>query len=158
MEKYISFFRKTFIMTGLLTIILIVLDLLFKISLTDISGIYTAFTSLVAILFFVSLYVFFVLSDVLKNRFVYLSRLNYFVFGLLLLISSYWIFNFDDARLGIAYTVIYFFIFIFVNLVLMTIVYQIKRTGGDSIFKEWLCFFGLIAVCVMYLVFVGVMR
>ncbi len=152
MGKYICFFRKVFIITGLFSILLIILDLLFKISVKNTNGLYIAFTSLMIILFVISLYLFFIFSDIKKDQFVCLKRLNYFGFIVLLLVSGYWFFNYNNPRDAIVYFVIYFYIFAFANLIIMTIIYLIKRTEGKYFFKNWLNFFGLIAFCILYVI------
>lgn len=154
MEKYIVFFRKFATLTGLLSVLLIILELLFKISFINTNGIYIAFTSLMAILFLISLYLFFILYDINKKIFICLKKLNFIsilssflvflLFGIRGVISSYY--------LGI-YISFYLLLFSFVNLIIMSIIYLIKRTdAGYHIFKEWLYFFGLIAVFVLYMV------
>jgi len=157
MEKYIVFFRKFATITGLLSGLLIILELLFKISFINTNGIYIAFTTLVAILFLISLYLFFILYDINKKKFTYLKKLNFIsilssflvflLFGIRGVISSYY--------LGI-YISFFLLLFAFVNLVIMSLIYLIKRTDTEyHIFKEWLYFLGLIAVFVLYMVIIS---
>lgn len=153
MGKYIIFFRKVFIITGLFSILLIILDLLFKISLKNTNGIYIAFTSLLIILFVISLYLFFILSDIKKDKFFFLRYVNYILLMVSFIFFIIWGIIYPDP-LAFLYPTYFAFISIF-NLIVMSIIRQIKGTGVEyDLFKEWLCFFGLIAFYVLYVIIV----
>jgi hypothetical protein len=156
MEKYIVFFKKIAVVTGLLSIILIISDLLFKISIVNINGIYIAFTSLIAILFLISLYSFFIFSDIKKDNFICLSKLNHIALFTALLFFIYWGIIYPDALAFLFPS--YFVIFTIINLLIMSIIYLIKKTGGKYFFKEWLYFFWLIAVFVLYIVIMSLIK
>lgn len=154
MKKNIILFKKTFLITGSLSILLALIDYFFNVMYFDAKGYFGAFQFLIFLMFVLSLYLFFIFSDIEKDKFICLKRLNYFGFIVLILISGYWFFNYNNPRDAIVYFVIYFYIFVFVNLILMTIIYEIKKTGGHYFLKEWLYFFGLIAFCILYVIII----
>lgn len=156
MEKYIIFFRKVFITTGVLSVLLIILDLLFRISFVNTNGIFIAFTSLMIILFLISLYLFFIFLDIKKNKFICLSKLNHIALIAALLFFIYWGIIYPDA-LAFLFPA-YFAIFTILNLLVMSIIYLIKGTGDKYFYKEWLYFFGLIAVFVLYIVIMSLIK
>jgi len=147
MGKYLFFFRKSFIIAGLLSILLIILDLLFKISLKNTNGIYIAFTSLMIILFATSLYLFFIFSDIKKNQFFFLRFLNYVSLFASFVFFVIWGIIFPDA-LAFLFPA-YFAFMTTINLLVMSIIYLIKKTGGKYFFKDWFYLFGLIAFYVL---------
>jgi len=154
MKKNITFFKKTFLITGSLSILLALIDYFFNLMYFDTKGYFGAFQFLILLIFILSLYLFFIFSDIKKDQFVCLKRLNYFGFIVLLLVSCYWFFNFNNPRDAIVYFVIYFYTFVFANLILMSIIHLIKRTEGIYFYKNWLYFFGLIAFCILFVIIV----
>ncbi|UQD55674.1 hypothetical protein [Flavobacterium sp. K5-23] len=150
MKKNIIILKKIFIVAGLSSILLIILDLLFKISIQNTNGIYLASATLMFILFLTSLYLFFILSDIQKNKFIYLSWLNFILQILSLTFFIYWGIIESDA-LAFLYPA-YFAIATIFNLIVMSIIYIIKKTGGKYFYKDWLYFLGLIALFVFYIV------
>jgi len=157
MEKYIVFFKKIAVITGLLSIILIITDLLFKISIVNINGIYIAFTSMTAILFLISLYLFFIFSDIKKDKFIYLRYINYILLIVSFVFFIIWGVIYPDP-LAFLFPTYFAFMSIF-NLIVMSIIRQIKGTGVEyDLFKEWLYFFGLITFFVMYVVIMSLIK
>lgn len=148
MEKHIYLFKKTFVFTGSLSIILALIDYFFNLMYFDTKGYFGAFQFLMFSIFTLSLYLFFISSDIKKDKFIYLSWLNYILLIASLLSFSYW---------GIIYQVAlallfpaYFAIMTIINLIVMSIVYLIKKTGGQYFFQDWIFFVGLIVFYIVY--------
>lgn len=148
MKKNSIILKKFSLITGFSFILLIILDFFYKISIQNTNGIYLAITTLIFTLFLTSLYLFFILSDIQNNKFIFLIKLNHIALITALLFFIYWGIIYPDA-LAFLFPA-YFAIFITINLLVMTIIYLIKKTGGKYFFNEWLYFFGLIAVFVAY--------
>ncbi|WP_426065371.1 hypothetical protein [Flavobacterium sp. DSP2-3-1] len=156
MEKYIVLLKKTFLISGSLSILLALVDYYFNLMHFDTKGYFGAFQFLLFSIFILSLYIFFILSDIKKEKFVFLRYFNYTLILVSFSFFIIWGVIYPDP-LAFLYPA-YFGILNVFNLIVMTIIYQIKRTGGDSIFKEWLYFFGLIAVFVIYIVIMSLIK
>jgi hypothetical protein len=152
MKKNSIILKKISVVTGLSFIILIILDLFYKISNQNTNGIYLAITTLIFTLFLTSLYLFFIFSDIQNNNFTFLSKLNHIALIAALLFFIYWGIIYTDA-LAFLFPA-YFIIFTLINLLVMSIIYLIKKTGGKYFLKEWLYFFGFIAVFVLSIVII----
>lgn len=148
MEKHIYLFKKTFVFTGSLSIILALIDYFFNLMYFDTKGYFGAFQFLMFSIFTLSLYLFFISSDIKKDKFIYLSWLNYILLIASLLSFSYWGIIYQDA-LALLFPA-YFAIMTIINLIVMSIVYLIKKTGGQYFFKDWIFFVGLIVFYIVY--------
>lgn len=153
MEKYIIIFKRLFITTGLLSILLIVIELIFKISFTNTNGLYIACSGLILILFSTSIYSFFILSDIKKKKFIYLRSINYILLITSFLFFIYWGILYPNA-LAFLYPS-YLAILTIFNLIVMSVIYYLQKTGGRYFFKDWLLFIVLIA---FYILFVTVKK
>lgn len=148
MEKHIYLFKKTFVFTGSLSTILALIDYFFNLMYFDTKGYFGAFQFLMFSIFTLSLYLFFISSDIKKDKFIYLSWLNYILLIASLLSFSYWGIIYQDA-LALLFPA-YFAIMTIINLIVMSIVYLIKKTGGQYFFKDWIFFVGLIVFYIVY--------
>ena len=148
MEKHIYLFKKTFVFTGSLSIILALIDYFFNLMYFDTKGYFGAFQFLMFSIFTLSLYLFFISSDIKKDKFIYLSWLNYILLIASLLSFSYWGIIYQDA-LALLFPA-YFAIMTIINLIVMSIVYLIKKTGRQYFFKDWIFFVGLIVFYILY--------
>ncbi|WP_426094149.1 hypothetical protein [Flavobacterium sp. DSR2-3-3] len=148
MEKHIYLFKKTFVFTGSLSIILALIDYFFNLMYFDTKGYFGAFQFLMFSIFTLSLYLFFISSDIKKDKFIYLSWLNYILLIASLLSFSYWGIIYQDA-LALLFPA-YFAIMTIINLIVMSIVYLIKKTGRQYFFKDWIFFVGLIVFYIVY--------
>ena len=147
MEKYINRLKNTFLIFGCLTLILFLLHEN-KLLVHDIKGYLMAFETILFFIFVVSLYSFFILSDIQKNKFIYLSWLNYILQILSLTFFIYW--GIIKPDFWVIIYLAYFAIGNVFNLIIMTIIFELKKTGGEYFIKDWLLFVGLI---VFYIVF-----
>ncbi|WP_426062564.1 hypothetical protein [Flavobacterium sp. DSP2-3-1] len=147
MEKYINRLKNTFLIFGCLTLILFLLHEN-RLLGHDIKGYLMAFETILFFIFIVSLYSFFILSDIQKDKFIYLSWFNYILLIASLLSFSYWGIIYQDA-LALLFPA-YFAIMTMINLIVMSIVYLIKKTGRQYFFKDWIFFVGLIVFYILY--------
>lgn len=148
MEKHIYLFKKIFVFTGSLSIILALIDYFFNLMYFDSKGYFGAFQFLMFSIFTLSLCLFFISSDIKKDKFIYLSWLNYILLIASLLAFSYWGIIYQDA-LALLFPA-YFAIMTIINLIVMSIVFRIKKTGGQYFYKDWLLFVGLIVFYILY--------
>ncbi|WP_426090497.1 hypothetical protein [Flavobacterium sp. DSR3-2] len=148
MEKHIYLFKKTFVFTGSLSIILALIDYFFNLMYFDTKGYFAAFQFLMFSIFTLSLYLFFISSDIKKDKFIYLSWLNYILLIASLLSFSYWGIIYQDT-LALLFPA-YFAIMTIINLIVMSIVYLIKKTRDQYFFKDWIFFVGLIVFYIVY--------
>lgn len=156
MEKYIVLLKKTFLISGSSSIFLALIDYYFNLMHFDTKGYFGAFQFLLFSIFILSLYTFFVFTDIKKDNFICLSKLNHIALFTALLFFIYWGIIYPDALAFLFPS--YFVIFTIINLLIMSIIYLIKKTGGKYFFKEWLYFFGLIAVFVLYIVIMSLIK
>lgn len=139
--------KKTAIFTGVLFVILLLLDLWFKISIDISNTLYLPFLSLILIIFILSTLILFIILDMKNEKFVYLKALNYIALTIGLSTFVYWGFIKPDAW-GLIFTA-YTVVFMICNNVLMSIIYFVKNIGKKYILMEWLVL--AISICIYLL-------
>lgn len=148
MKKHIILLKKTFFIAGGLSILLALIDYFFNLMYFDTKGYFGAFQFLIFLIFISSLYIFFILSDIKKDKFFFLRYINYILSIVSFIFFIFW---------GVIYPDPLAFLFpgycafmTTVNLLIMSIIYLFKKTGGKYFYKEWFYFFGLIAFYALY--------
>ncbi|MFV5687460.1 hypothetical protein ACM55M_02405 [Flavobacterium sp. ZT3R25] len=156
MEKTIKKLKIIFLVTGLLTILTIVFDLLLHISIKDQSGLYLVTTAFFSFVFLATLYIYFIMSDININEFKYLKILN--IIATLIGLSTFLYFGFIEQHALYLLYPAYTIIFIIVNNIVMSFIFWFKKTGFKYIFNQWIL---LILSIIIYffthklLIFVG---
>lgn len=136
--------KKAAIILTTLFVFFLLIDLKFKLSIKYFNGYYILFLNILFGLTLISIFSFFVLSDIKLNKFKHLKFLNYMATGIGMLTYIYWTFIKPDALylLFPAYTVF----FIFFNNLIMSIIYYKWKTGGKYILDQWLLLFASILI------------
>ncbi len=152
MEKQLSILKKIFVISGLLTVsfLLSYNYRIFQFYQNELTTLVFIFPMLV---FPVSMYLYFIFKDINKNNFIYLKKLNYFGFLVFILVSIYWFLVYKNPYDAIAYFFVYFIVFSFVNLIIMSIIFLLKKTGDKYFYKEWLLIIVPILIYEVYKVF-----
>lgn len=136
--------KKAAIILTTLFVFFLVIDLKFKLSIKYFNGYYILFLSILFGITLISIFAFLLLSDIKLNKFKHLKFLNYMATGVGMLTYTYWTFIKPDALhlLFPAYTVF----FIFLNNLIMSIIYYKWKTGGKYILDQWLLLFASILI------------
>jgi hypothetical protein len=128
--------KKTAVFTGVLFVILLLLDLWFKISIDITNTLYLPFLFLVLITFIISTLILFVKLDIKLEKFVYLKVLNYFILFIGFLTFLYWGFIKPDFW-GLIFTA-YSIGLLIINTMIISVVYIIKKIDKSFVIKQWL--------------------
>ena len=137
MNKSLFVLKTISITTGILSLFMFILHE-FNVIQHDL----IVFDALLLSVFIASLYLFFVIADIKKNKFFYLGGLNYLIFLFLVVTFFYWgIINTNGW--GLVYSA-YMAIFVFLNLVVMSIVFFLRKTGTNFFYRQWLIFLGIV--------------
>jgi hypothetical protein len=141
--------KRIFLLSGVLTMILFIMHKS-QILEYDIKGYLMVFEALVFCVFIVSLYTFFILSDISSNKFTYLGWLHTVSILMSLAFFIYWGIIYPNS-LAFLYPA-YIGIFSIFNLLLMSIIYSFKKTGDKYFLKHWISFFALIVFYIVYII------
>lgn len=127
--------KKISIILTIIFITSLCLDLLLNISYKYFNGYYLLFLALIFAITVLSVYSYFIISDISKNKFFYLKSLNYLATVIGFITFIYWTFIKPDALhlLFPTYTIL----FVFFNNLLMSVIYYIKKTGNKYIYYQW---------------------